>query len=133
MQPPFGALIVKLKFNKWRRDRGRQPAGPAGGGATLVVLEKCSMSCNGQLWRPGGISRSVYYYVFCLVSTLFSFKIRSTDHYCKTTHRAKSRFSINFYPFGFILRRFFSAFKREVIFSLTVFISWSITVNKQAN
>ena len=56
MQPPFGALIVKLRFNKWRRYRGRQPAGPAGGGATLVVLEKCSMSCNGQLWRPGGIS-----------------------------------------------------------------------------
>ena len=52
MQPPFGALIVKLRFNKWRRYRGRQPAGPAGGGATLVVLEKCSMSCNGQLWRP---------------------------------------------------------------------------------
>ena len=34
MQPPFGALIVKLRFNKWRRYRGRQPAGPAGGGAT---------------------------------------------------------------------------------------------------
>ena len=25
-------------------------------GATLVVLAKCSMSCDGQLWRPGGIS-----------------------------------------------------------------------------
>ena len=23
---------------------------------STVVLEKCSMSCNGQLWRPGGIS-----------------------------------------------------------------------------
>ena len=56
MQPPFGALIVKLRFNKWRRYRERQPPGPAGGGATLVVLEKCSMSCKGQLWRPGGIS-----------------------------------------------------------------------------
>ena len=54
MQTPFGALIVKLRFNKWRRYRGQQPAGPAGGGATLAVLEKCSMSCNGQLWRPGG-------------------------------------------------------------------------------
>ena len=62
--------------------------------------------------------RSVYYYVFCVVSTLFCFKIRSTDHYCKTTRRAKSRFSINFYPFGFISRRFFSAFKKEVISSL---------------
>ena len=30
MQSPFGALIVKLRFNKWRRYRGRQPAGPAG-------------------------------------------------------------------------------------------------------
>ena len=56
MQHPFGALIVKLRFNKWRRYRGRQPAGPAGGGATLEVLAKCSMSCNGQLWRPVGIS-----------------------------------------------------------------------------
>ena len=55
---------------------------------------------------------------FCVVSTLFSFKIRSTDHYCKTTRSAKSRFSINIYPFGFISRRFFSAFKREVISSL---------------
>ena len=62
---PFGALIVKLRFNKWRRYRGRQPAGPAGGGATLVVLEKCSMSCNGQLWRPGGISP------LCFSSTRF--------------------------------------------------------------
>ena len=65
MQPPFGAHIVKLRFNKWRRYRGRQPAGPAGGGATLVVLEKCSMSCNGQLWRPGGISP------LCFSSTRF--------------------------------------------------------------
>ena len=62
---PFGALTVKLRFNKWRRYRGRQPAGPAGGGATLVVLEKCSMSCNGQLWRPGGISP------LCFSSTRF--------------------------------------------------------------
>ena len=31
MQPPFGALTVKLRFNKWRRYRGRQPTGPAGG------------------------------------------------------------------------------------------------------
>ena len=65
MQSPFGALIVKLRINKWRRYRGRQPAGPAGGGATLVVLEKCSMSCNGQLWRPGGISP------LCFSSTRF--------------------------------------------------------------
>ena len=65
MQPQFGALIVKLRFNKWRRYRGRQPAGPAGGGATLVVLEKCSMSCNGYLWRPGGIS------LLCFSSTRF--------------------------------------------------------------
>ena len=28
----------------------------AGGGATLVVLARCSMSYNGQLWRPGGIN-----------------------------------------------------------------------------
>ena len=65
MQPPFGALIVKLRFNKWRRYRGRQPAGHGGGGATLLVLEKCSMSCNGQLWRPGGISP------LCFSSTRF--------------------------------------------------------------
>ena len=65
MQPPFGALFVKLRFNKWRRYRGRQPAGPAGGGATLAVLEKCSMSCNDQLQRPGGISP------LCFSSTRF--------------------------------------------------------------
>ena len=59
---PFAALIVKLRFNKWRRYRGQQPAGPAGGGATLVVLEKCSMSCNGQLWRPGGISSLLFFH-----------------------------------------------------------------------
>ena len=41
MQHPFEALIVKLRFNKWGRNRGWQPAGPAGGGATLVVLVKC--------------------------------------------------------------------------------------------
>ena len=56
MQHPFGALIVKLRFNKWRRYRGWQPAGPAGGGATLVMLAKCSMSCTGQLVRHGVIS-----------------------------------------------------------------------------
>ena len=51
---PIGAHIVKLRLNKWRRYRGRRPAGPAGGGATLVVLARCLMSYNGQLWRPGG-------------------------------------------------------------------------------
>ena len=50
MQHPFGTLTVKLRFNKWRRYRGRQPAKPAGGSATLVVLEKCSRRCcNGLL------------------------------------------------------------------------------------
>ena len=49
MQYPFGAHVVKLRFNKWRRYRGRQPAGPAGDDATLVVLVRCSMSCNGQV------------------------------------------------------------------------------------
>ena len=52
----FGAYVVKLRFNKWRKYIVRQPAGPAGGGATLAVLVSFSMSCNGQLWRPGGIS-----------------------------------------------------------------------------
>ena len=65
MQHLFGAHIVKLIFNKWRRYRGRQPAGSAEGGATLVVLARCSMSCNGQLWRPGGINP------LCLSSTRF--------------------------------------------------------------
>ena len=41
---PIGAHIVKLRLNKWRRYRGRRPAGPAGGGATLVVLARCLMS-----------------------------------------------------------------------------------------
>ena len=36
MQHLLGAPIVKLGFNKWRRYIGRQPAKPAGGGATLV-------------------------------------------------------------------------------------------------
>ena len=62
MQHPFGALIVKLRLNKWRRYRGRQPAGPAGGGATIVVLARCSMCSNGQLWRPGGISPLCFFH-----------------------------------------------------------------------
>ena len=65
MQHPFGGLIVKLRFSKWRRYRGRQPTGPAGGGATLVVLERCLMGCNGQLWMLGGISP------LCFSSTRF--------------------------------------------------------------
>ena len=65
MQHLFGAHIVKLRFNRWRMYRGRQPAGPTGGGATLVVLARCSMSCNGQLWRPRGISP------LCFSSTRF--------------------------------------------------------------
>ena len=48
----FGTHIVKLRFNKWRRYIGWQPPEPAGGGVTLVVLARCSISCNGQLWRP---------------------------------------------------------------------------------
>ena len=51
-----GAHIVKLRFSRQRRYRGRQPAGPAGGGATQVVLLRCSMSCNDQLGMPGGVS-----------------------------------------------------------------------------
>ena len=40
MQHLFGAHIVKLRFNRWRRYRGWQPTGPAGGGATLVVFRE---------------------------------------------------------------------------------------------
>ena len=65
MQHPFGAHIVKLRFNKWRKYRGRQPTGPAGGGITLVMLARGSVSCNGQLWRPRGISP------LCFSSTRF--------------------------------------------------------------
>ena len=77
MQHPFGAHIVKLRFNKWRRYRGRQPAGPSGGDATLVVLVRCWMSYNGQLWRPGGInllcfSSSRFIVGFCLLINRFS-------------------------------------------------------------
>ena len=56
MQHLFGAHVVKLRFNNWRKHREQQPAGPAGGGAKLVVLAKHLMSCNDQLLRPGGIS-----------------------------------------------------------------------------
>ena len=58
MQHLFGSHIVKLRYSRWGRYRGRQPAEPAltGGGTTLVVLVRCLMSCNGQLWRPRGIS-----------------------------------------------------------------------------
>ena len=62
MQHLFGAHIVKLGFNKWR---GRQTAGPAGGGATLVVFARCSTSCNGQPLRPRGINP------LCFSSTRF--------------------------------------------------------------
>ena len=36
MQYLNGAHIVKLRYNRWRRYRERQPTGPAGGGATLT-------------------------------------------------------------------------------------------------
>ena len=39
MQHLFGANIVKLRFCKWRRYRGRQPGVPAGDGATLVLCD----------------------------------------------------------------------------------------------
>ena len=44
---PSGVHIVKLRFNRWRRYSRQQPTGPAGGGTPLVVLVRCSMSCNG--------------------------------------------------------------------------------------
>ena len=82
MQHLYGAHIVKLRFNRWRRYRGRQPAGPAGGGATLVALVRCSMSCSGQLWRPGGI---LFHKIHCGITSIDkdkfltpSQKIRST-------------------------------------------------------
>ena len=48
-------VIIRTRY------RGQQPAGPAGGGATLVVLVRCSMSCNRQLWRPGEISPLLFF------------------------------------------------------------------------
>ena len=60
MQHLFGAHIVKLRFNKWRSYRGRQPAGPAGSS-----VGEMPMSCNDQLWRPGGINP------LCFSSTRF--------------------------------------------------------------
>ena len=62
---PFWAHIVKSRFNRWRNYSGRQLAGPAGGGATLVVLVRYSMSCNGLIWRPEEISP------LCVSSTRF--------------------------------------------------------------
>ena len=64
MQHPFACLIVKLRFNEWRGYRGRQLAGPVGGGTTLVVLARCLMKCNGQLWRTAGISALCCFFVF---------------------------------------------------------------------
>ena len=69
---------------------------------SLVKIDCLTLELLPLFWY----SRTVYYYVFCVFSTLFSFKIRSTDHYCKTTHRAKSRFSIISYPFWFVSRPF---------------------------
>ena len=65
VQHLFRAHIVKRRYNRWIRYGGRQPDGPAGGGAPLVVLPRCSTSCNGQPWRPGWISP------LCLSSTRF--------------------------------------------------------------
>ena len=69
------------------------------------------------------ITRPVHYYVFCLFSTLFSFKIHFTDHYCKTAHRAKSRFLSIFIHFGsfrdvLVHFKMFFLCLREVISSL---------------
>ena len=66
--------IVKHRFNTWRRYRGRQPTGPEGGCATLVlVMVRCSMSCNGQLWRPRGVCP------LCFSSTRFIVGTMSID------------------------------------------------------
>ena len=46
MQHLFGTHIVKLRYNRCRMYRGRQPARPAGGDATLVVLARCSMTLD---------------------------------------------------------------------------------------
>ena len=56
MQYLFGTHFQKLRFNKWRRYRGRQLDWSVGGGATLDVLGTWSISCNDQLLRPGCIS-----------------------------------------------------------------------------
>ena len=46
MQHLFGVLIVKLRFNKWRKYRGQQFAGPAGWYKTSSggkILNECSL------------------------------------------------------------------------------------------
>ena len=63
--PIWRPYCKTLRFNKRRRYRGWQPAGPAVCGPTLVALARCSMSYNGQLWSPGGINP------LCFSSTIF--------------------------------------------------------------
>ena len=62
---PIWSPYCKTQIQQVERYRGRQLAGPAGGGSTQEVLAKCSMSCNGQLLRPWGISP------LCFSSTRF--------------------------------------------------------------
>ena len=69
-------------------------------------------------------SRPGYSYVFCVFSTLLGSKIRTTEHYYRTTHTRKSRFlTWNFHSFWC----FMSAMTRN---RMIVIVS---TVNKQAD
>ena len=62
---PIWSPYCKTQIQQVEKVQRTAAPGPAGGGATLVVLEKCSMSCNGQLCRPRGISP------LCFSSTRF--------------------------------------------------------------
>ena len=57
---PHAALIWspygKTQIQQVEKVQRRAACCPAGAVTTLVVLVRCWMSCNGQLWRPRGIS-----------------------------------------------------------------------------
>ena len=62
-QHPFGALTQNFRLIRWRKIRGQQPVGPAGGGETQVVTARCLMSLSGHLLRPVGIGPPCFSFI----------------------------------------------------------------------
>ena len=61
------ALARNFRLIRLRKFRGQRPTGPAGDGETQVVLAKCSMSLNGHLLRPVGVSPPCFSFKRCIV------------------------------------------------------------------
>ena len=74
---PIWSPYCKAQIQHMEKVRPRQPAGPTGGGATRVVLVRCSTRCNCQLWRPGGTSPLCFSFTRFIVGLCLLIKTRT--------------------------------------------------------